>query len=535
MAKSNVVQMRRPPTPNNPAFRTDGWFNTLTALNVPGKDKRRAADFYSKRITEFEAEDLWRGDDIMARIIETLPRVMLRHGFDVSVGDATPTPDKPKLETEPNDEYTRLDRLAPVDFSQNMAKKLLDLKTASTFIRALDYARAFGGSAVLIGSDEAGKQFKDLKRYQDPLDPRRLKDIRWLTVLRPHECWPVQWYRDVLTPHYGTPKVYRVVRDVMGGAAAHAPFLVHESRLVRFYGITTSVRQMAMNNGWGDSIMIRLLEIVADFQMSFQALAYLISDFAQAVQKMKGLAELVAAGEHEQVAKRAELIAMSRSVARTVLIDSEEEFERKATPMSGLPESMTQLCNRVAAAALMPVTLLMGQAPAGLNATGDSDLRWFYDSAANDREMSVRPGLEYLVRLLMLCSEGPTGGIEPATWKLNWHPLWQPTEKELAETRKTIAETDALYVQNQVLTPEEVAESRFGGPDWSMETSIDKKTRKKMATAHKAMVDDQVQQGQIPTPSARQAAGQQHAIALATALPDKGDDEADDKGDDKKE
>lgn len=522
MGKSNVVPLRRPKPPNNPAFRADGWFNTLTALNVPGKDKRRAADFFSKRISEFEAEDLWRGDDVMARIIETLPRVMLRHGFDVSVGDPKPAPKPEPEDVEPTDENTRLDRagIDPVDFSKTVAKKLLDLKTASTFIRAMDYARAFGGSAVLLGTDDGPGKFEDTKRYEKPLDPLKLRDVKWITVLRPHECWPVQWYRQVLSPHYGTPKMYRVVRDVMGGAAAHAPFLVHESRLIRFYGVTTSVRQMAMNNGWGDSILIRLLEVVADFQMSFQALAYLISDFSQAVQKMKGLAELVAAGDTDQVARRSELIAMSRSVARTVLIDSEEEFERKATPMSGLPDSMDRLCNRVAAAASMPVTLLMGQAPAGLNATGDADIRWFYDSAANDREMSLRPALEHFVRLILLSSEGPTAGVEPSTWKLNFHPLWQPTEKELAETRKLVAETDALYVQNQVLTPEEVADSRFGGPDWSMETSLDDDVRDKMKQAHGAQVDEQHAAGEVPQPSPIKSAAQQQAVELATAQPE---------------
>jgi len=43
--------------------------------------------------------------------------------------------------------------------------------------------------------------------------------------------------------------------------------------------------------------------------------------------------------------------------------------------------------------------------------------------------------------------------------------------------RRTVAETDAIYIDRGVLDPTEVAISRFGGDRWSMNTLIDTKAR----------------------------------------------------------
>ncbi len=53
-----------------------------------------------------------------------------------------------------------------------------------------------------------------------------------------------------------------------------------------------------------------------------------------------------------------------------------------------------------AGAADIPVTRLLGQSPAGLSATGDSDTRNYYDMIAARQELDLRPQLERLDRLI---------------------------------------------------------------------------------------------------------------------------------------
>jgi hypothetical protein len=115
----------------------------------------------------------------------------------------------------------------------------------------------------------------------------------------------------------------------------------------------------------------------------------------------------------------------------------------------------------------------MGQAPAGLNATGESDIRWFYDTVRSKQSTALRPILNRLVKLLMIAD----GGKEPNDWSVSFRPLWQLSPLELADLRLKQSQTDKNYVEMDVLIPEEVRVSRFGGNEYSAETRLDDDAR----------------------------------------------------------
>ncbi|MGA1728546.1 MAG: hypothetical protein ACO38U_09825, partial [Burkholderiaceae bacterium] len=68
---------------------------------------------------------------------------------------------------------------------------------------------------------------------------------------------------------------------------------------------------------------------------------------------------------------------------------------------------------------------------------------------------------------------GPTGGKVPDNWRVSFKPLFEMNERELADVRARVAAVDARYIQVGVLTPQEVADSRFGKSEYSIETTID--------------------------------------------------------------
>ena len=72
--------------------------------------------------------------------------------------------------------------------------------------------------------------------------------------------------------------------------------------------------------------------------------------------------------------------------------------------------------------------------------------------------------------MMFAAKAGPTSGQIPDDWRIVWPPLDEPGEKEQAETRKSVAETDALYLDRGVRTPDQVARSRDGSAGWSGET-----------------------------------------------------------------
>jgi len=132
----------------------------------------------------------------------------------------------------------------------------------------------------------------------------------------------------------------------------------------------------------------------------------------------------------------------------------------------------------LSAVTAIPITLLFGRAPSGLNATGDSDIRNFYDMIKQKQECILRPMLNRLSEIIFLSKDDYFKGEEPKDWKLEFVPLWQNTEEEEANIRRTVAETDAIYIDRNVLEPSEVAISRFGGSKYSINTEINSEDRK---------------------------------------------------------
>lgn len=502
--------------------RADGWQNTITALGT-SRDKRVTGQFWTNRLVDLEAEDIWRGDDMAGRAVETVPNQIVRAGFEMLV--KTPTEAEKKQAKTPEEQakkakldymrsragqawwLQRIDELElaselkesikkkiradlasdvfPPDdvseadasgkeISEAMNALMEDLGVLEKIGEALKAERGYGGAALFPGIRDG---VKDLTK---PLDYSKIQSVDWLDVLTPLELVPFQWYNDPNKKNYGMPELYWMQRISIGNIGSTARIPIHESRLIFFPGIVVSRRQLREHWGWGDSVLVRMMEVLRDFQTTWQGAAILMTDFAQAVMKIVGLAESFSSGDDADkniLVERATALDLGRSIARATLIDKDEEFERKATPMTGFPDMLDRFCNRLASAAHMPVTILMGQAPAGLNATGDSDIRSFYDNIGANRERQLKPRLNILAKMLFAAKEGPTEGEEPENWSWKFGALWQPTEKEEAERRYIVAQADQIYIDAQVLIPAEVAISRFGGDQYSPETHLNQDAR----------------------------------------------------------
>lgn len=454
MTKKQVESARESMTPTGTS-RLDGWTSALNGIGTTTHDKRQATTFSADWVNNEAAVELWRGDDIAARIIETVPNEMFRQGYEIRIED---------------DSKGLQDRVL---------SKLEELGVNAALWDGLCYEGAYGGGAILLGANDGQD---DLSK---PLNLATLREFNWLTALEPRELMPIKWYSNPQAPKFGQPAVYQLTPISPGAGieesiiASKSTQQIHESRLIIFPGIKVSRRQLNTLGGWGDSRLSRVIRVLRDFNISWAAAAILTNDFSQAIFKMKGLAELIATDRDQVVKNRMLAVEMSRSIARAIMIDADnEEFERKTTPIQGLPELLDRFSTRLAAAADIPLTLLMGQSPAGLNATGESDIRFFYDRVKVQQDRKLRPALERLVTLIMA-----TESKAPANWSIHFHPLWQPTEKERAEARKIQMETDTGYIAAQVLSPEEVAVSRFGGDEFSFETNIETNNRKPVPIA----------------------------------------------------
>jgi uncharacterized protein len=89
----------------------------------------------------------------------------------------------------------------------------------------------------------------------------------------------------------------------------------------------------------------------------------------------------------------------------------------------------------------IPATRLLGQSPDGMNATGDSDLRNYYDMVSSRQETDLRPSLAPLDDFLLRSVLGST----PSDIHYNWHSLWQLTPEQAADTSFKKAQAVKIY------------------------------------------------------------------------------------------
>lgn len=486
------------------AMRLDGWRNALTGLGDPLRDNMMAGHFAdARKLSDEELEAIYHGEDLAAIICDALPEDGMRRGFEVEVKEGE------------DDE---------ADDGVQSELKRLDAKRAIT--EAAIWGRVYGGAVVVMGLDDG-------QRSMMPLAEDRLREVKHLTVLDKRALYPVSWYSnpDEDGPKYGWPSLFRIANftiiapgtaaaeGVPGnrGAAAPLDMLIHESRVLRFDGSRTTLRRRLRNQGWADSVIQRVYDVLRQHNVGWQGTAHLLQEASQGVFKIEGLIDMIAGGDKEILQTRMQLVDMSRSLARSLLVDAEkEDFTRVPYSFAGVPDVLDRFMQRLAAAARMPVTKLFGRSPAGMNATGESDVRLWYDAVQSWQVDELQPQLERLVHLVTIASASPVK-LKPGSWKICFAPLWQPTEKEKLEADKLRADRDKIYVDAQVALPEEIALA----PDFPLRGSVDLTARREMLDAEIKLAKDQAGQPP-PDPTALPPGGPQAVDKPAAKVPPNG-------------
>lgn len=132
------------------------------------------------------------------------------------------------------------------------------------------------------------------------------------------------------------------------------------------------------------------------------------------------------------------------------VIDRDDEMTRLDTTLTDL-DSLTETQYALACAAgEAPVTKIMGTSPGGMNATGEYDESSYHETLESIQTDDLQPLLER--HLLLVCRSELGKNLE---LQIDWAPLDAPTAKEYAEINKLKAETDAVYVTNGILDPDE--------------------------------------------------------------------------------
>lgn len=297
---------------------------------------------------------------------------------------------------------------------------------------AIKWGRLYGGGLAVMmidGQDPA-----------TPLDPRTvpLNGFKGLLVL---DRWMVQpsYKRLVqeLGPDYGKPEWYQVIST--------APFMpaltAHYTRCLRFDGIVLPFRQRIAENGWGMSVIERLYDVLQGFNSGTTGAAQLLFKAYLRTYKVEGFHRMISAGGEalENMMQSLDMMRMLQSNEGMSVIDKLDEFETHEYNFGGVADTIMMLGQQVSGALGIPLVRLFGQSPAGLNSTGEADLRNYYDMVRSTQEARLR---RPLTRLLDVLAFSVLGGPPPDSYTFGFVSLRQLDEIEKSE----IAERDAATI-----------------------------------------------------------------------------------------
>lgn len=187
---------------------------------------------------------------------------------------------------------------------------------------------------------------------------------------------------------------------------------------------------------------MRTRQSVSDLVNAFSIMV-LATDTAQETQPTEGAATLF---------DRAEAFNLLRSNLGLFVVNKEtEDFKNVSAPLGGLHELQAQAQEHQASVALIPLVVMFGISPSGLNASSEGELIVYEGNIKSTQE---RIGTPNIMTLLHCVQMNLFGEIDDSLgWA--WNPLREMTEKEDAELSKLQAERDVLLIDAGVIAPEE--------------------------------------------------------------------------------
>lgn len=421
-------------------LRFDGWINAI--LGFGGVTDKTEATYFGTgvpKLSDAQLATMFATEHLSYKLVSLYPRLAFRLGYQVVVGDQ-------KAETK-------------------VTKYLDQYRPAAHAQRGNIWSRLFGGSVTWLMSTASSPDTP--RRPGEKIDALREVDRRYLTP------FIGAGGLDFL----GRPELYNVVPPE--GGAGRVPYgQIHRSRLIFWPGALTDDRMRLTLGHWDLSVLQRCLDALAADGEIFKSTRHLMAEASVSALMIRGLYGMVTGGQKQALADRVQVTNMGRSVGRTMLLDAEkEDYKRYATSFAGIPDITDRGFERVASAGEIPVTVLLGRAPGGLQSTGQSDLQWFMNSVSAYQTTDLEEPTLQLTKALLDQDGSPVPAESLGDVGILWPNLWPSTEAERAKIYSDVANADAAYLDRQVLSSEEVATSRFGQDGYSIETQIDRELR----------------------------------------------------------
>jgi phage-related protein (TIGR01555 family) len=395
-------QAKQATTPAVNKTTHDSFQNPLARTGVFMPNLLEATDY---PLTRFSRDwqtinSLYRSHWVVRRIIDVIPEDMTKNGYKIT-SQIEPDAIK-KLET-------------------NMRRT----STHKNILKGLKWGRLYGGAGALIMIEGQEDQL-DQPLDMDQVMPGSYKGLlvldRW-SGITPND----KLIEDPSDPEFGLPESYTLTSEVL-----EKGIQVHHSRILRFTGRPLPYLEEIAEQYWGASEIEHVIDELKKRDNVSWNIATLTFMASLRVMKLEGMGMVLATGNEKAQADLYNTIQNMNALMNNnsiQILGENDSYESHQYTFGGIAQVYDCFMMDVAGAAETPVTKLFGRAPAGMNATGESDMQNYYDTIEEKQENELRPVYDKLLPIIMMS----TFGAVPDDFDYEFNPVRRAPEEEMAD------------------------------------------------------------------------------------------------------
>lgn len=388
--------------PNTAVHTADAFQNPMSRSGIFMPNLLEATQYPLTRFTQNwqQINSLYRSHWVVRRVIDIVPADMMKAGY------------KLLSQLEPD----QLKRITKVERQTRITAKILT---------GLQWGRLFGGAAglILISGHE---DILDQPLEYDQIMPGSFKGM--LVVDRWSGVTPgIELITDISNPDFGMPEYYVITTD-----GVERGIKIHHSRICRFQGRDLPYLEKLAENYWGASELEHVFDELKKRDNVSWNMAMLTFMANIRTLKMEGMGQVLSTG-NERILQdlyatvQAQNMLMNNNGVQ--ILGENDDYQTHQYSFSGLGDVYDRFMMDLAGAAETPVTKLFGRSPAGMNATGESDMQNYYDTIEAKQESDLRPVYDKILPVMMMSEFGAI----PDDFDYTFNSARKPKDDEMAD------------------------------------------------------------------------------------------------------
>lgn len=303
----------------------------------------------------------------------------------------------------------------------------------------------FGRGHLYVDTGQTAE--RDLLKVPLILDRRTFEpgSLRGFRVVEPAWTYPgVYESMDPLAEDFYAPRTWYVYGKE-----------VHRSRLITFVSREVPDLLKPSYQFGGVSMSQLARPYVDNWLRTRQSVSDLVHSFSTMI-LATDMADVLQAGGAQALFDRIELFNNLRDNRGTMALDKDrEELTNVITPLGTLDHLQAQAQEQMAAVSHIPLIVLLGITPSGLNASSDGELQAWAAWVKSMQEHLFDDPLDRVIKCIQI---DQWGEIDPDIG-FDYEPLRELSDAERSAARKQDADTHAVYVNAGVIAPEEVRQA----------------------------------------------------------------------------